>query len=144
MLNVLVAIEVVKCLAKDMHYRSNHEWFYALHLLADKVDFGSAEDDIKEAYFLGQRATVPPSEGEIKKLVAERIREVPVDNNGLILRLANACDMLLYSIEEAKRERGMFAGIHAILDGISQTALTIKGLCWRTLNNGKTGNENAN
>lgn len=143
MLNVLVAIEVVKCLAKDMHYRSNHEWFYALHLLADKVDFGSAEDDIKEAYFLGQRAMLPPSEGEIRKLVAERIVEATGDNKKLIMRLANACDMLLYSIEEAKREPGMFAGVHAILDGISQTALTIKGLCWRTLNNGETDNENA-
>lgn len=142
MLEVLVAIRIVECLAKDMHYCSNDEWFYALHLLADKVDFGSAEDDIKEAYYLGQ-SMLPPSENDINKIVVERIGGVPEENKGLVSRLGDACETLIYSIEEAKREPGMLAGIHAILDGISQTALTIKGLCWRSLNDGTEDNKNA-
>ena len=81
MLNVLVAIEVVKCLAKDMHYRSNHEWFYALHLLADKVDFGSAEDDRRlissgnEPWFLRVKARsrnlLPSESGKSQRIIRD-------------------------------------------------------------------------
>lgn len=135
MIDVLVAIEIVEWLAKDVHYRSNDEWFYALHLLADKVDFGSAEDDLKEAYFLGAKQILPPTEREIHELTVAKMPVVnSMSNEELIRNLMKACDDGLYAIEEAKREAGLFAGIHAILDGVSQKMLVIKGLCWRTLN----------
>jgi len=135
MLEVLAQICSIRWIAKDMHYRSHDEWFYALHLLADKVDFGNGEDDLKEAYYLGAKEMLPPTEEEIHRLAIEKV-EVTKDksNRELIEALHDSCDVGIYAIEEAKREAGLIAGVHAILDGMSQTLLIVKGLCWRTLN----------
>lgn len=135
MIEVLIAIELVEWIAKDVHYRSNDQWFYALHLLADKVDFGTAEDDLKEAYYLGMKEALPPTEKDIHENAVSRCADVrSLDNEGLIRALYEVCANGLYAIEEAKREAGLMAGVHAILDGVSQRLLVIKGLCWRTLN----------
>lgn len=137
MTEVLVAIETAKWIAKDAHYRSRDEWFYALHLLADKLDFGNAEDDLKEAYYLGAHEILPPTEGEIHKIAADKIGDTSLKTNKeLIEALREACEDGLYQIEAAKRESGLYAGVHAILDGISQKLLVVKGLCWRTLTDG--------
>lgn len=139
MLEVLITIELIEWLAKDVHYRSNDQWFYALHLLADKVDFGSTEDDLKEAYFLGMQEALPPTEVEIHKAAVERCPDVrAISNEDLVRTLYDACAAGILAVEEAKREPGLIAGVHAILDGASQTMLTIKGLCWRTLNGATT------
>lgn len=137
MLDVIVSVKLISMLAKDMHYRSNDEWFYALHLLADKVDFKDDIDDLKEGYYLGFKAEVPPSEKVIAEQAAQRAPDTTnATNEELIRHLMDACENGIYSIEEAKREPGLVAGVHAIVDGISQKMLTIKGLCWRSLNDG--------
>ena len=137
MIEVLVAICVVEMVAKNMHYRSCDELFYALHLLADKVDFGNSADDLKEAYYLGAKETLPPTEEEIHKLAVERIGETKgKSNRELIEALKDACENGLYAIEEAKREAGLFAGVHAIVDGVSEKMLVVNGLCYRSLANG--------
>ena len=139
MLDVLVAICIVEMVAKNMHYRSYDELFYALHLLADKVDFGNTADDLKEAYYLGAKETLPPTEEEIRRLAVERIGETKgKTNRELIEALKDACETGLYAIEEAKREPGLFAGVHAIVDGVSEKMLVVKGLCFRSLANGGT------
>ena len=132
---VLISIELIEWAAKNVHYRANDEWFYAIHLLADKVDFGTAEDDIKEAYYLGFKKKLPPTELFIHSEAVNRMKEVNItDNKSLITLLMDYCETGLYAVEEAKREPNLMGGIHAILDGVSQTMLTIKGLCFRTLN----------
>lgn len=137
MLDVLVAICVVEMVAKNMHYRSYDELFYALHLLADKVDFGNSADDLKEAYYLGEKETLPPTEEEIHRLAVDRMGDTKgKSNRELIEALKDACDSGLYSIEEAKREPGLFAGVHAIVDGVSEKMLVVKGLCFRSLADG--------
>lgn len=142
MIDVLVAIKIAKRAAKRLHYGASGPAFYGLHLLADKVDFGTAEDDLKEAYYLGMREEVPPTEMKI----SERAREIQKQPEGetsedLVKYLYDACVNGLYAIEEAKHEAGMFAGVHAILDGVSQTMLVIKGLCWRTMHDGAATEE---
>ena len=57
-------------------------------------------------------------------------------NRELIEALKDACESGLYAIEEAKREPGLFAGVHAIVDGVSEKMLVAKGLCFRSLANG--------
>ena len=134
MKDVLVLVCAVKHLAHDVHYRSNDEWFYALHLLADKVDFGSAEDDLKEAFYLGQKEDLPPTDAEIEKEAIEKYGSFAKDGNIALIRgLYKVCTDLVYAIEDVKVAVNPIAGVHAILDGISQVAVTIKGLCWRTL-----------
>ena len=144
MIDVLVSVLIVEWIAKDMHYRSCDEWFYALHLLADKVDFGSSIDDLKEAYYLGAKEILPPTEEEIVKSAIGKanLDTKTMDNRQLIEALASACADGLYAIEEAKREPALIAGVHAILDGISQRMLVVKGLCWRTLFYGREDADN--
>ena len=135
--DVLVFMELVEWMAKDVHYRSNDQWFYALHLLADKVDFGTAEDDLKEAYYLGFKNSLPPTEKDIHAASVEKCPDVRgMDNRGLIESLRESSSDCLYAVEEAKREPGLAAGVHAILDGVSQKMLVINGLCWRSLEDG--------
>ena len=144
MIDVLVSVLIVEWIAKDMHYRSCDEWFYALHLLADKVDFGSSVDDLKEAYYLGAKENLPPTEEEIVKAAIEKVNldTSTMDNRQLIEALSTACADGIYAIEEAKREPALMAGVHAILDGISQKMLVVKGLCWRTLAYGREEGSN--
>lgn len=140
MLDVIISVAIVEWIAKDMHYRSCDEWFYALHLLADKVDFGNSVDDLKEAYYLGAKESLPPTEEQIVKATIEKYANLDtasMDNRQLIEALATSCADGIYAIEEAKREPALVAGVHAILDGISQKMLVVKGLCWRTLSYGR-------
>lgn len=139
MLDVIISVAIVEWIAKDMHYRSCDEWFYALHLLADKVDFGNSVDDLKEAYYLGAKEALPPTEEQIVKAAIEKVNldAASMDNRQLIEALATACADGIYAIEEAKREPALVAGVHAILDGISQKMLVVKGLCCRTLSYGR-------
>ena len=139
MLDVMIAVAIVEWIAKDMHYRSCDEWFYALHLLADKVNFGNSVDDLKEAYYLGAKESLPPTEEQIVKAAIEKanLDTASMDNRQLIEALAASCADGIYAIEEAKREPALVAGVHAILDGISQKMLVVKGLCWRTLSYGR-------
>lgn len=140
MKDVLVQMEIVRWLAKDMHYRSYDEWFYALHLLADKIDFGNSDDDLKEAYYLGMKGQLPPTEEELHAIAVSKVGPTGAKSNlELIEALHDACDYGMYLVEEAKKENGLFAGVHAILDGISQTMLVAKGLCWRSLTHAGTG-----
>ena len=136
MKEILIYLCVIKHIANNLHYRSSDEWFYALHLLADKLDFGSAEDDIKEAYYLGFLEQLPPDEKEIVQIVNDALPTSATDNAGLIAFLHDYCAEGIVAVEEAKREAGLPGGVHAILDGVSQKMLTIKGLCWRSLNGG--------
>lgn len=131
---VLVDMLMIEWQAKAMHYNANGLWFYALHLLADKVDFGSAADDIKEAYYLGFVNTPPPTEKEIAASAVESMNIAPTaDNKMLVTNLKAACEAGVQDVENAKREPGLPGGIHAILDGISQKMLTVIGLCANTL-----------
>ena len=98
-------------------------------------EFGFWNVPVKEAYFLGMKEQLPPTEGEIHRLAAEKIEDTRSKSNmELIESLRVACENGLYAIEEAKNEVGLFAGVHAILDGVSQNLLVVKGLCWRSLN----------
>lgn len=134
MIEVLIALQNLEWIAKDAHYRTHDEMFYALHLLADKADLGSSVDDLKEAYYLGFKNETPPSGALIGSLAASRSVDIKaVSNKELIANISKCCDTALYAIEGVKKEEGLFGGIHSILDGISEKLLVLKGLCFRTL-----------
>ena len=131
---LLARMMLVEWAAKDLQYGSDGESFYSLHLLADKVSLSGLTDDLKEAACLGNNAVPPPME-EISKKAIELKR--PVDNTGnvsLVSTLHDSCSDVIYLIEEVKRLATISAGVHAILDSISQHLLVVKGLCWRTMN----------
>lgn len=137
MLEVLVAIRLIEWFAKDLHYDSNGESFYALHLLADKVDFGTAVDDLKEAYWLGAKNELPPSEiviCESALALAKDYIKPSNSNTNLVDTLRQMCSSGILTVERAKNNPDILGGVQSILDGISQTMLVINGLCWRIMN----------
>ena len=121
MIDVLVALEVVKWLASDLHYNSTGPMFYALHLLADRVkDFGSAEDDLKEGYWLGCLDTTPPSDREIANAAIPACDKVVDRQDCPIARLLAGLANLCAAVDGMKSETSLNGGVHAILDDISK------------------------
>ena len=125
MIDVLVALEVVKWLASDLHYNSTGPMFYSLHLLADRVkDFGSAEDDLKEGYWLGCLDTTPPSDREIANAAISAYDKVVDGNDCPIARLLAGLTHLGVVVDELKSDASRNGGVHAVVDGSSKKANT--------------------
>lgn len=127
MLNVIVSMTLCEWYAKELHYNSCGENFYSLHLLADKLDFGDSMDELKERYFLGEKSDVVPTDAEISTLCLSKYKSPAAGEYHT--SLADACDILVYAIEEAKRVLKPTGGVCAVLDEISGVALTVSGLC---------------
>lgn len=134
-LDVLVAVETVEFLKKDMHYRTNDEFSYAIHLLADKIDFGSLEDDLKEVYFLGFKSVLPPTEDIIHALTLDETSKHPKKetNKELLQAVIDSSAAGIAIVEEAKKEEGLPGGVHSIYDGISMIFLRAKALAFMSL-----------
>jgi DNA-binding ferritin-like protein len=127
MINVLVAMTLCEWYANELHYNSSGENFYSLHLLADKLDFGDSMDELKERYYLGEKSDAVPTDAEISTLCLAQYKS-PTEGE-YHSALADACDILVYAIEEAKRVSKPTGGVCAVLDEISGVALTVGGLC---------------
>lgn len=135
--DVLVAIEALEWLKKDMHYRTNDEFSYALHLLADKIDFGDDEDDLKECYFLGFKAELPPTEEEIHKATA-LATEIYVNKNtnrDLLQAVIDCAAFGVGIVEKVKKDPLLPGGVQGLLDKVSETMLRAKALAWMSLRN---------
>lgn len=130
---LLVRITMIEWEAKDLHYRSSGEQFYALHLLADMANFSSEKDSLIEAYYLGEEGSLPPTSKEIALAASEGAYN-PSEGDGSVLvsSLQDSCSYALYAAESAKR-KVRFAGTHAVIDNISQKLLVLNGLLKRTM-----------
>lgn len=134
MKELLANMLTVTYFARDLHYRWKGPEFYAVHLLADRIaDFGTASDDIKECFYLGFNRTEPPLETDIASASVEEYREIAQKASCPLCRASEALARTICLVESAKRTEGLPAGVHAILDGISQHAVTMRGLVLRTM-----------
>lgn len=122
--SILTIILAIDWIANDVHYATDtNQNFYARHLLSDRVrDFGSAEDDIKEVYYLGYKGEQPPSDLDISAYAINLIHGLKAKTS--IERLIEVMDILVSEVESAKAEKNLPGGIHAILDDVSKRALT--------------------
>lgn len=123
--------------SKDFHYHSFGTPFYGLHELADIIwKVQSLIDDLIEAYYLGEKGVVPPL---MQAIYQEGVSTLPPfldDKNKFILRLLSVCHNTIDDVEMAKKVLpDVKAGVHAVLDAISQHALVSAGLLCRTLDN---------
>lgn len=137
MFDVLVSIELVEWLAKNMHYRANEKYAYALHTLADRCDFGPYEDDLKECYWLGFIGSVPPNEVVVHDAAVSAAKGLGFDvltNKELLEAVYKAAGDGEKKVEEAKGIERLPGGVHAILDNVSTMLLRAKALCWMSLN----------
>lgn len=127
--DVIALMYVCEAFAKDVHYMESGWGFYGQHLMADKVNFGDDRDDLIEALMgcdKGYAGTTKHLSRAVELMNAQ-------ESNELLHRLADALNSLVYAVEEAKRVERPLAGIHAILDGISQKALIARGLVLKTI-----------
>lgn len=140
MMDVLVSVERVEWLLKDLHYRANDEWFYALHALAERIDFGSVEDDLKECYWMGALCRLPPDEATIHAMVVDLAGRdesgAGLSNRDLLQAVMDAASAGVAKVEVAKGIPVLPGGVHAILDEASKALLRAKALCWRSLLSG--------
>jgi len=134
MKELLANILTVTYLSNDIHYRSRGANFYGMHLLADRVkDFGSAADDIKEAYYMGFLMIDPPLDTEIASVAGDEYNTICEYGDCVARRLVSALTRTICLVENAKREEGLPAGVHAILDSVSQHALVSRALVDHTI-----------
>lgn len=125
---ILTMLTVVDWVAQDLHYQYEGLGFYECHLLADRVrDFGSAEDDYKEAYWLGHMNQKPPLDKQITEYATKMYDKIVERNPCLLTRLYDALSVLCDQVEVCKKD-AVPGGVQAILDSISQKALTYKFL----------------
>lgn len=127
--SILEMLMVVDWLANDLHYQFKGEGFYENHLLADRVrDFGRAEDDLKEVYFLGQLGTTPPLDKDTAMNATADYNKIVARNPCLLTRLHDGLDSLARQVEICKKDAGLASGVHAVLDEISKRALAYRFL----------------
>lgn len=147
MYELLARLYAVQILADDLHYRSEGLAFYALHLLADRVKDGIADDidSLRETFFMGEMKVNPPQTSESMKEAAEIAKAISNDTNGadtnhtLVFRLRDAVNSVIHIIETIKRGAGngegaivIYSGTAAVLDGISQKMMVAYALLDRT------------
>lgn len=126
--NLLALICVIEWLANDLHYNSFGNGFYEKHLLADRIRDFDVKDEIKETYYLGWKGVTPTLDSELARLSTIAYGNICTKIQGELQRLIFAYDLLIKQVEVCKSENGLPGGIHSILDGISQKALTYKFL----------------
>lgn len=128
MLEVLENLLVVEWAANLLHYETVGREFYEIHLLADRIkDFGTAADDIKEKFYLGTLLSTPPRDVDIFTGAKEKFDKIG-SNPDLLTVARDALVTLIESVEAAKKDSNVLAGVHAVLDDISSRALTYKFL----------------
>ena len=126
---LLALLCAIDWLANDLHYRSEGTGFYEKHLLADRIrDFGDAEDQLKEAYYLGFKSMPPPYDKEIAHsatVIYDAMKDASCSAEN---QLGGAFGLIQQIVDACKKEASLPAGIHAVLDGISEKALTYQFL----------------
>lgn len=124
--------------AKDLHYRAKGKPFYGEHLLADLVmDVESNFDDLIEVYFLGQTGITPPRMSDICMQAATLPVNYQTNEFYFESGLFDICFKTARLVERIKKDcPDLAAGVHAILDKISQESYTAIGLLDRTMKSG--------
>lgn len=127
---ILMLLMVEDWFADDLHYNSCGKSFYEKHLLADRIrDFGSAMDDLKECYYLGFLNSTPPPTATYAAGAVKTYDDINNSINSVLEKLKVVLSKICEVIEGLKNEnKNLPSGVVAILDGISQKALTYKFL----------------
>ena len=131
---LIVKLEIVKAITKEIHYDSFGLSFYGVHLLMDKIgeDIDTFIDDINEICFLGSNMK-PPSKKRIYQEVSEELPH-EVDLRNLKVALIGVLDQI-DNIGKGHSEV-MFvndAGVDDLLGRISSNIKKSLGLVNRTL-----------
>ena len=135
MTDLMAKVKRIGMCAKDLHYRAKGKPFYGLHQLADLAyEVESDTDQIAEVYFLGDRNKEPPRMEDVYTRAIALNVLYPKDDTYFIGGLMDICRMTMHSIEGIKGKYPTTkAGVHAVLDKISEHCLLSIGLLDQTL-----------
>ena len=130
--NIIINLEVIKALSKDLHYILKGNNFYGNHLLMDRIqeDMQGFIDDIKENYFMFRGWDVPLNKDIFSKVseVLSNIQKgsnIPTINE-LTIQIKNSIYFIESYIRDNKEE--LTAGDMDLLGRISSNLQKSSGL----------------
>lgn len=118
MKEILVYLNAIYGVAKDLHYTADGKSFYGLHLMYDEIADGLLDnvDEIKENYYLANDE-IPPTSKEIFELSLSMM-----SGESDILELHNLLDLCIHHIDEVVNKKiNLSEGVKSLLGDISNS-----------------------
>lgn len=131
---IIIYLEAIKGLAKDLHYTMNGTSFYGNHLLMDRIHdhLSDYQDEIKENYFMYNEKQVPTHRA-VESGAIELLPEDLAPIADKIKLLAELIKTAIYQIEQTKKDEKLDAGDDDLLGRISTTLKNDSALLGRVI-----------
>ena len=132
---IIIYLEAIKGLAKDLHYETKGSAFYGNHLLMDRIHdhLDDYQDEIKENYFMYNEKSVPTH----KTIIQNTIEMLPADDLDTQAKMGILNELIktaIYHIEQTiKDDKNLDAGDSDLLGRISSTLKNDSALLGRVL-----------
>ena len=132
---IIIYLEAIKGLAKDLHYETKGQAFYGNHLLMDRIHdhLSDYQDEIKENYFMYNEKSVPTH----KTIIQNTIEMLPADDLDTQAKMGILNELIktaIYHIEQTiKDDKNLDAGDSDLLGRISSTLKNDSALLGRVL-----------
>ena len=132
---IIIYLEAIKGLSKDLHYETKGQAFYGNHLLMDRIHdhLDDYQDEIKENYFMYNEKSVPTH----KTIIQNTIEMLPADDLDTQAKMGILNELIktaIYHIEQTiKDDKNLDAGDSDLLGRISTTLKNDSALLGRVL-----------
>ena len=132
---IIIYLEAIKGLSKDLHYETKGQAFYGNHLLMDRIHdhLDEYQDEIKENYFMYNEKSVPTH----KTIIQNTIEMLPADDLDTQAKMGILNELIktaIYHIEQTiKDDKNLDAGDSDLLGRISSTLKNDSALLGRVL-----------
>lgn len=132
---IIIYLEAIKGLSKDLHYETKGSAFYGNHLLMDRIHdhLDEYQDEIKENYFMYNEKSVPTH----KTIIQNTIEMLPADDLDTQAKMGILNELIktaIYHIEQTiKDDKNLDAGDSDLLGRISSTLKNDSALLGRVL-----------
>lgn len=132
---IIIYLEAIKGLSKDLHYETKGAAFYGNHLLMDRIHdhLDDYQDEIKENYFMYNEKSVPTH----KTIIQNTIEMLPADDLDTQAKMGILNELIktaIYHIEQTiKDDKNLDAGDSDLLGRISSTLKNDSALLGRVL-----------
>lgn len=132
---IIIYLEAIKGLSKDLHYETKGAAFYGNHLLMDRIHdhLDEYQDEIKENFFMYNEKSVPTH----KTIIQNTIEMLPADDLDTQAKMGILNELIktaIYHIEQTiKDDKNLDAGDSDLLGRISSTLKNDSALLGRVL-----------
>lgn len=132
---IIIYLEAIKGLSKDLHYETKGTAFYGNHLLMDRIhdNLDEYQDEIKENFFMYNEKPVPTH----RTIIQNTIEMLPADDMDVKDKMATLLEIIrtaIYQIEQTiKDDKNLDAGDNDLLGRISSTLKNDAALLQRVL-----------